>query len=175
MNPSWIRKHEDHVPCVIVLFLRLEADASAAFTISAAHDTVVGGKEEVEAGLNATRATTTAGTGTSMAPPGPSRKERDEALVAEISERRKKWTDRVPGAKVTVVLLASKEMLGKSPPSDCTGVRILAYAGCLLRADDPSLDTRLSAIRRHSGLDTKSSLYVLTPVAADDLDDFVQR
>lgn len=41
--------------------------------------------------------------------------------------------------------------------------------------DDPALDSRLSAIRRQSGLDTKSSLYVLTPVAADDLDDFVQR
>lgn len=41
--------------------------------------------------------------------------------------------------------------------------------------DDPELDARLSAIRRQSGLDTKSSLYVLTPVAADDLDDFVQR
>lgn len=41
--------------------------------------------------------------------------------------------------------------------------------------DDPGLDARLSAIRRQSGLDTKSSLYVLTPVAAEDLDDFVQR
>lgn len=38
----------------------------------------------------------------------------DDALAAEIGERRKKWVERVPGVKVTVVLMASKEMLGES-------------------------------------------------------------
>ncbi|KAJ9121480.1 hypothetical protein QFC22_002096 [Naganishia vaughanmartiniae] len=108
MNPSWIRKHEDHVPCVIVLFLRLEADAAASGAVAA--DGIVPGKagQEVEGG-DVLSTGTTVGSGTGLVEQG--RKERDEALVAEISERRKKWTDRIPGVKVTVVLLASKEML----------------------------------------------------------------
>lgn len=77
MNPSWIRKHEDHVPCVIVLFLRLPAAPEAA-----------DGEE------------------------GKGRAGVDDALAVEIGERRKKWVERVPGVKVTVVLMASKEMLG---------------------------------------------------------------
>lgn len=83
MNPSWIRKHEDHVPCVIVLFLRLPAALGLPL-------------EPNEEGQNKQKAQV------------------DEQLVAEIGERRKKWVDRVPGVKVTVVLMASKEMLGMS-------------------------------------------------------------
>jgi hypothetical protein len=83
MNPSWIRKHEDHVPCVIVLFLRLPAAVETQE------------REEGEAGKRE------AGV--------------DDALALEIGERRRKWVERVPGVKVTVVLMASKEMLGESP------------------------------------------------------------
>lgn len=82
MNPSWIRKHEDHVPSVIVLFLRLPAIPTAPM-------------EESEDGQIKQRAQV------------------DEQLAAEIGERRKKWMERVPGVKVTVVLMASKEMLGE--------------------------------------------------------------
>lgn len=39
----------------------------------------------------------------------------DDTLAIEIGERRKKWVERVPGVKVTVVLMASKEMLGMFP------------------------------------------------------------
>ncbi|KAJ9095965.1 hypothetical protein QFC21_005327 [Naganishia friedmannii] len=108
MNPSWIRKHEDHVPCVIVLFLRLEADAVDAAPAAAADSDVREKDEQLAAGGTAAPSTTAS---TGAASPEQSRRERDEALVAEIGERRKKWTDKVPGVKVTVVLLASKEML----------------------------------------------------------------
>jgi hypothetical protein len=80
MNPSWIRKHEDHVPTVIVLFLRLPAVP------------LVEGEEKDVDGKKA---------------------QVDELLAVEIGERRKKWVERVPGVKVTVVLMASKEMLGE--------------------------------------------------------------
>jgi hypothetical protein len=41
--------------------------------------------------------------------------------------------------------------------------------------DDPALDARLSFIRRQSGLDTRASLFVLTPVGEDELEEFVTR
>ena len=82
----------------------------------------------------------------------------DEKLVVEISERRKQLlaaapvTSTSPGIKLTVVLMASREAL-----------------------DDPELDPRLSFIRRQSGLDTRASLFVLTPVQDDELGEFVAR
>jgi hypothetical protein len=41
--------------------------------------------------------------------------------------------------------------------------------------DDPSLDTRLSFIRRQSGLDSRAALFVLSPVSAPELAEFVKR
>jgi hypothetical protein len=41
--------------------------------------------------------------------------------------------------------------------------------------DDPRLDTRLAFIRRQSGLDSRAALFVLSPVSAAELGDFVQR
>ncbi|WWD15882.1 hypothetical protein CI109_100306 [Kwoniella shandongensis] len=76
-------------------------------------------------------------------------KEMDEQLVREIGERRRRLGER--GIKLTVVLMASAATL-----------------------DSPSLDPRLSYLRRASLLSAKASLFVLTPVPADQLPDFVQ-
>ncbi|KAK8869844.1 hypothetical protein IAR55_000412 [Kwoniella newhampshirensis] len=76
-------------------------------------------------------------------------KEMDENLVREIGERRRRLGER--GIKLTVVLMASAATL-----------------------DSPSLDARLSYLRRASSLSAKASLFVLTPVPADQLPDFVQ-
>ncbi|KAJ7593749.1 Gryzun, putative trafficking through golgi-domain-containing protein [Mycena floridula] len=72
----------------------------------------------------------------------------DTELAAEISLRKKDTNDR--GIKLTVVLIASRKML-----------------------DDPLLDTRLTYIRRQSGLDSRAALFVLSPVSPTELSDFV--
>lgn len=41
--------------------------------------------------------------------------------------------------------------------------------------DDPSLDGRLTYIRRQSGLDSRAALFVLSPVSVAELNDFVRR
>lgn len=41
--------------------------------------------------------------------------------------------------------------------------------------DDPTLDTRLTYIRRQSGLDSRAALFVLSPVSIAELNDFVRR
>lgn len=41
--------------------------------------------------------------------------------------------------------------------------------------DDPSLDARLTYIRRQSGLDSRAALFVLSPVSLAELNEFVQR
>ncbi|EPQ55211.1 hypothetical protein GLOTRDRAFT_41884 [Gloeophyllum trabeum ATCC 11539] len=74
---------------------------------------------------------------------------RDTELSAEIAQRKKSTSER--GIKLTVVLMASRKML-----------------------DDPSLDSRLTYIRRQSGLDSRASLFVLSPVTAAELNEFVQ-
>jgi len=43
------------------------------------------------------------------------------------------------------------------------------------RPDDPTLDARLTFIRRQSGLDSRAALFVLSPVSAAELNDFVRR
>ncbi|KAI6007599.1 Foie gras liver health family 1-domain-containing protein [Pisolithus orientalis] len=73
---------------------------------------------------------------------------RDIDLSAEIAQRKKSTGER--GIKLTVVLIASRRML-----------------------DDPSLDGRLSFIRRQSSLDSRAALFVLSPVSPSELNDFV--
>ncbi|KIJ65975.1 hypothetical protein HYDPIDRAFT_110092 [Hydnomerulius pinastri MD-312] len=74
---------------------------------------------------------------------------RDTELSAEVSQRKKATNER--GIKLTVVLMASRRML-----------------------DDPSLDSRLTYIRRQSGLDSRAALFVLSPVSPAELTDFVR-
>ncbi|KAI0034857.1 Gryzun, putative trafficking through golgi-domain-containing protein, partial [Vararia minispora EC-137] len=76
-------------------------------------------------------------------------KRRDAELSADIAQRKKSTGDR--GIKLTVVLLASRKML-----------------------DDPALDTRLSFIRRQSGLDSRAALFVLSPVSPVELGEFIK-
>ena len=45
---------------------------------------------------------------------------------------------------------------------------------CTLTIDSPTLDPRLSYLRRASALSAKASLFVLSPIPADELPDFVQ-
>jgi hypothetical protein len=74
----------------------------------------------------------------------------DIELAAEIAQRKKATNER--SIKLTVVLLATRRML-----------------------DDPSLDARLTYIRRQSGLDSRAALFVLSPVPQSELNEFVQR
>ncbi|KAF8918186.1 Gryzun, putative trafficking through golgi-domain-containing protein [Mucidula mucida] len=76
-------------------------------------------------------------------------RKRDVDLAAYIALRKKSTNER--GIKLTVVLLASRRML-----------------------DDPSLDARLTFIRKQSGLDARAALFVLSPVSQAELGDFVQ-
>lgn len=74
----------------------------------------------------------------------------DTELARSIAERKKSTNER--GMKLTVVLLASRRML-----------------------DDPTLDSRLTFIRRTSGLDSRAALFVLSPVSPAELADFIKR
>ncbi|KAI5826272.1 hypothetical protein K523DRAFT_419385 [Schizophyllum commune Tattone D] len=73
----------------------------------------------------------------------------DADLSSDIALRKKSTNER--GIKLTVVLLASRRML-----------------------DDPTLDSRLTFIRRSSGLDSRAALFVLSPVSPAELQDFVR-
>lgn len=74
---------------------------------------------------------------------------RDHDLSAEVAARKKTTNER--GIKLTVVLLATRRML-----------------------DDPSLDSRLTFIRKQSGLDSRAALFVLSPVSTSELHDFAR-
>ncbi|KAK7057624.1 Gryzun, putative trafficking through golgi-domain-containing protein [Favolaschia claudopus] len=90
-------------------------------------------------------------------PPDPDRerereleeRKRDAELAAEVASRKKSTNER--NIKLTVVLMATRRML-----------------------DDPSLDARLTYIRRQSGLDSRAALFVLSPVSQSELGDFVK-
>jgi len=105
-------------------------------------------------------------------PPHPDRdaeeRRRDTEMSAEIALRKKLTGER--GIKLTVVLLASRKLLGASP---LTAVLLLSLNVPL--ADDPTLDTRLTFIRRQSGLDYRAALFVLSPVSPGELSEFIKR
>ncbi|GAA5896567.1 uncharacterized protein JCM6883_006946 [Sporobolomyces salmoneus] len=74
--------------------------------------------------------------------------EHDDRLIREIIDRKRSTLER--GIKLAVVLLCSRELL-----------------------DDPSLDVRLSLIRRQSGLDSRASLFVISPVPQSEVQNFL--
>ncbi|KAJ7030012.1 Gryzun, putative trafficking through golgi-domain-containing protein [Mycena alexandri] len=76
-------------------------------------------------------------------------RKRDAELAADVALRKKSTNER--NIKLTVVLMATRRML-----------------------DDPSLDSRLTYIRRQSGLDSRAALFVLSPVSQQELGDFVK-
>ncbi|KAF7321602.1 hypothetical protein MKEN_00681300 [Mycena kentingensis (nom. inval.)] len=76
-------------------------------------------------------------------------KKRDLEMAADIALRKKTTNER--NIKLTVVLMASRRLL-----------------------DDPTLDGRLTYIRRQSGLDSRAALFVLSPVSQTELGEFVK-
>ncbi|KAG9086628.1 hypothetical protein FRC06_003000 [Ceratobasidium sp. 370] len=76
-------------------------------------------------------------------------RQRDTELAMELAARKRSTGER--GIKLTVVLLASRRAL-----------------------DDPSLDARLSFIRRQGGLDSRAALFVLSPISSSELNEFVK-
>ncbi|GLB37359.1 putative foie gras liver health family 1 [Lyophyllum shimeji] len=76
-------------------------------------------------------------------------RKRDAELAAEVALRKKSTNER--GIKLTVVLMATRKLL-----------------------DDPTLDARLTFIRRQSGLDSRAALFVLSPVSPSELSEFVK-
>ncbi|GAA94378.1 uncharacterized protein L969DRAFT_96482 [Mixia osmundae IAM 14324] len=74
-------------------------------------------------------------------------KVKDSEMILEISDRKKLCSER--DVKLAVVLLTSRKML-----------------------DDPSLDPRLSHIRRQSGLESRGALFVITPVSVQEAQNF---
>ncbi|MBW0497135.1 hypothetical protein O181_036850 [Austropuccinia psidii MF-1] len=72
----------------------------------------------------------------------------DQQLICEIVERKKSTSER--GIKLAVIILTSRYML-----------------------DHPDLDARLSYIRKQSALDSRASLFVLSPVPMHDMRNFV--
>ena len=144
--PVWVRKHAELVPSVFVLFLRLyETPLQSEDFLSSESPADKSQRETTARGKE---------------------QEMDDLLVGQIGDRRRRLGER--GIKLTVVLTASTEALGM-------------FQACFVRlhwltcwADSPHLDPRLSYLRRASALSSKASLFVLTPVPADQLPDFVQ-
>jgi hypothetical protein len=92
---------------------------------------------------------------------------KDTEMSAEIALRKKSTSER--GIKLTVVLLASRKMLGTFP------FLLISTATEAASTDDPALDTRLTFIRRQSGLDYRAALFVLSPVSPGELSEFIKR
>lgn len=140
--PIWIRKHTTLLPSVFVMFLRL-FELPEVIPRSPLDIGESDREREQE------------------------ERKRDTELSIEIATRKKSATER--GIKLTVVLMASRRMLGALSET-CNYPMI--NTTCI---DDPSLDSRLTFIRRQSGLDSRAALFVLSPVGAAELGDFVQR
>jgi hypothetical protein len=142
--PIWIRKHTTLVPSVFVMFMRIfEYPPHSPRSPLDAPDVDREREKEQE------------------------ERRRDTELAAEVALRKKGTNER--GIKLTVVLMASRRMLGKV---------LIIYRATLITAqsvDDPTLDARLTYIRRQSGLDSRAALFVLSPVSPAELTEFVKR
>lgn len=77
-------------------------------------------------------------------------RERDSELVKEILERKRSTIER--GIKLAVILMCSRNLLDST---------------------NNNLDNRLSLIRRQSGLDSRASLFVISPVPIEEVHNFV--
>jgi trafficking protein particle complex subunit 11 len=145
--PIWIRKHTTLLPSVFVLFLRIwEPAPVAARSPLDLPDVEKEREREME------------------------ERKRDAELSVEIASRKKSTAER--GIKLTVVLMATRKLLGGSAYCICV---LIVRDTDGLRLDDPALDARLTYIRRQSGLDSRASLFVLSPVSPAELGDFVSR
>lgn len=142
--PIWVRKHTTLIPSVFVIFTRLyEPPLHQPQSPLDLPDPEREKEREQEERMH------------------------DSELSAAIALRKRSTNER--GMKLTVVLLASRKMLGV--------FRIHVSCRIILSAvvDDSSLDTRLTFIRRSSGLDSRAALFVLSPVSQAELGEFIRR
>ncbi|KAG5634546.1 hypothetical protein H0H81_001555 [Sphagnurus paluster] len=143
--PIWIRKHTSLVPSVFVLFMRIfEYPQTTPVSPLDAPDSNREREKELE------------------------ERKRDAELAAEVAIRKKATNER--GIKLTAVLLATRKMLGENGWPICYDL----LSKSMNQSDDPTLDTRLTFIRRQSGLDSRAALFVLSPVSPAELGEFVK-
>ncbi|PPQ63022.1 hypothetical protein CVT24_005968 [Panaeolus cyanescens] len=141
--PIWIRKHTTLLPSVFVLFLRLyEHPTYASRSPLDLPDSEKEREREAE------------------------ERRRDSELAADVAQRKKMTGER--GIKLTVVLMASRRMLGEFYNDGFNTFNLINYL------DDPALDNRLTFIRRQSALDSRAALFVLSPVSPAELNEFVR-
>ncbi|KAG5219790.1 Trafficking protein particle complex [Salix suchowensis] len=142
--PIWVRKHTTMIPSVFVMFLRLyESPVPNPKSPLDAPDFDREREREQE------------------------ERRRDAELSAEVALRKKATNER--GIKLTVVLMATRRMLGQ------LGLYEISLLNQTCYIDDPALDHRLTYIRRQSGLDSRAALFVLSPVSPAELGDFITR
>ncbi|MCO5589905.1 hypothetical protein L7F22_043874 [Adiantum nelumboides] len=141
--PIWLRKHRELVPSIFVAFHCLAEHAMPIPPPTPPKEKNVEG-ESITEQKQETKQTPQMTPGLS----GPELKAKDEELIRIIAERKRSLSER--GIKLTVVLLTTRAMLESS-----------------------TLEQRLSFIRRSSQLDSKASLFVLTPVSRSELGEFV--
>lgn len=143
--PIWLRKHRQLVPAVFVAFYCLAEHVTAVPPPTPPKDGTKGvdGDQGISS-VEEEKLPKPTAPGLS----GPEVKACDEELIRVISERRRSLSER--GIKLTVVLLTTRSML-----------------------ESPTLEQRLSYIRRSSQLDSRASLFVLTPVSKAELGEFV--
>lgn len=138
--PIWIRKHTTLVPSVFVLFMRL-----FEYTATGSRTPLDGPDAERER----------------------QERQQDAQLSADIAQAKRQASER--SIKLTVVLLASRKMLGTSTIAEDPQTMLKSAL------DDASLDSRLTFIRRQSGLDSRAALFVLSPVSPAELAEFIKR
>lgn len=143
--PIWLRKHRELVPSVFVAFHCLAEHAMPIPPPTPPKEKTEEGETVAESEEKEVINQTP-----KMTPglSGPELKAKDEELIRIIAERKRSLSER--GIKLTVVLLTTRAMLESS-----------------------TLEQRLSFIRRSSQLDSKASLFVLTPVSKAELGEFV--
>ncbi|KAJ4483560.1 Gryzun, putative trafficking through golgi-domain-containing protein [Lentinula aciculospora] len=158
--PIWIRKHTMLLPAVFVLFIRLfEVDDSTsyyAYSVGTEHNA------EFEQRLKDLRDLSDKRSHNDKDPAAERidrvkelERLKDSELASLIALRKRSTNER--GIKLTVVLLASRKLLDDSASGAGLG-----------------LDTRLTFIRRQSGLDSRAALFVLSPIPKDELEEFVK-
>ncbi|CAG8498132.1 7467_t:CDS:10 [Ambispora gerdemannii] len=144
ISPIWIRKHRENVPAVAVGFYELW-DWSSLSTITGGISVgQISERLDEKGGGN--------GVSSSMHEPSDTsdntEKERDGQLAAEISERRKTIQDR--GIKFAAVVILKQQHI-----------------------DDPTIEERISFIRKACGLEQKNSFFVLSSTFQGELQNFV--
>ncbi|KAK4058130.1 hypothetical protein OIO90_000869 [Microbotryomycetes sp. JL221] len=144
MAPIWIRKHREMTPAVFVLVLRLaEVDHASKLTRTSTNPLA----DNLDGPRHVNFSEQSAESASADSEQDEERR-LDAQLVNEIVERKRSTVER--GIKLAVILMCSRRLL-----------------------ENPTLDARLSLIRRQSGLDARASLFVISPVPQSEVNNFV--